>query len=154
MSDKKAESTNFTIVKERKWWWKVFVGGIILSSFLLALCVVWFWSNRADKTDQNPIATPDPVAQATPSLSFDTLAARAEPEPTPEPPSPAEEPAAVSPSAPDAPAADPTDCTFLNDNRPKVDGKYVLQCAEGQFLATGTYNGENFDWSGFEAHTP
>ncbi|MBI4592041.1 hypothetical protein HY733_01175 [Candidatus Uhrbacteria bacterium] len=68
----------------------------------------------------------------------------------PEPAAPAAEPDASLP-APVA-AADPTNCTFLNGNRPQVGEKYILRCDEGEYLATGTYVTDHFVWSDFEEH--
>lgn len=48
----------------------------------------------------------------------------------------------------------PTNCTFVNGNRPQLDDKYIVRCDTGIFLATGEYKGGGvYDFFAFTAHT-
>jgi hypothetical protein len=172
MSDPTPTSPQDTPVptNPQKSWWPVVAG---FAFFFVLLGFGWWWMNR----DQ----TPEPIAEAM-SASEDVdpatmteaepvdepdaeevepeEAAVSEPKPTPEPvvAAPAPEPP-VAPTASAAPAAttapDPTNCTFINGNRPQVGDKYVLTCAQGEYLATGEYKGGGvFAFSDFAPHTP
>lgn len=98
-----------------------------LAFFAIFGGLAWWFNAHRDGASTEPVAEAEPVT------------------PTATPP--------VAPTDPAAdPAADPTNCTFVDDNRPQVGEKFILQCADGQYLAIGTYNGENFNWSEFEEY--
>ncbi|MBI4256471.1 hypothetical protein HY626_00245 [Candidatus Uhrbacteria bacterium] len=109
-------------------------------AFLLiaALAFAGWWQNSHNQTQMaSATSTAEPGAP--------TAEASKEPGADAAPPAPAAE-------APAASTADPTGCTFLNGNRPKVGEKYILRCDEGEYLATGTYTVDHFVWSAFEEH--
>lgn len=91
-----------------------------------------------------PEPTSEPVAEAAP-----------EPTPAAAPVTPSAAPVVASPAPAAAPAVDPTNCTFVNGNRPMVGDKYVLTCAQGEYIAKGEYLGGGvFAFSAYEPHTP
>ncbi|TAL50067.1 hypothetical protein EPN81_03850 [Patescibacteria group bacterium] len=89
------------------------------------------------------VAPPSPKPAQAPALVPATRSVS-----TPTPPAPA--PAPKAKPAPVAPATDPTKCRFVSGSRPMKDGKYFLTCAEGKYLARGTYVLGHFEWSEFE----
>lgn len=104
---------------------------------LLVIAGVFAW--RQSRNDSPPPTVP-PIDEAEKSRDDGT---------------PAEEPEAVTAAektTKEPATADPTNCTFLNGGRPRVGEKYILQCAEGQFTATGIYTVDHFVWSDFEEH--
>lgn len=173
MPDVPTITPNFIVIKKKSW--LPMIAGA-LTFFLIAGIAAWWWTYR-NETPTEPVAEASPdeynnLATMTEAEEADVEEVEVEPvvaieetptpvaepvveskpEPTPEPPSPAEEPAVVNPSAPDAPAAEPTNCTFLNGNRPMVGNKFILQCADGQYVAIGTYVIDHFEWSDFEKY--
>lgn len=99
---------------------------------LLAFAGFAWWQTRND-SPTTP-AEPPPVATAE----------------KPEPPAKVE--ATIASATIASTTTTPTKCTFLSETRPKVGEKYILQCAQGQFTATGTYTVDHFVWSDFEEY--
>ncbi len=128
--------------KNRSWW--PFIGGIII--FFLLMGGVYWWTHRepvATTETITAIVSEPPVEAITEAETPETLA---EPEATP----PAAEPA-TAPTA-TATTATPTNCKFVDGSRPQEDGKYILICTEGEYLAIGEYDYaiQNFKWTDFE----
>ncbi len=148
----------------QKSWWPVVAG--VLCFFLLLAAGGWWYTHRGETPEAVAVSTDEDdaaPAEATPSQSFDALVAASEPAPTPtsEPVAAVTAPTmptrlpVVSATASPTPAPDPTNCTFVNGNRPQIGDKYVLTCNEGEYVAAGEYKGGGvFLFSDFAPHTP
>lgn len=153
------------IVEEKRGWWLGIAGAVF---FFITFGALAWWFNRdpstrvdaALVTSAEDSATPTQEAEPAPVAEEPAPQTVAEAEATPpaaEPPAaPAEpEPLTAAPAA--APTAnEPTNCKFVNGNRPQKDAKYILTCDQGEYLAKGEYDFEvqNFQWKDFEEYEP
>lgn len=149
--------------------WLPFIAGFFI--FIILACGGWWWWTQ--RTEPAPVVditvtepeSPNPLPPTPSAEQVDEPAAEAPnasiaghvadpPEETPEPEAaaPVAAPPVQTPTAPAATTTDPTGCTFINGNRPKVGEKYILRCDDGEYLATGTYVTDHFAWSDFEEH--
>lgn len=150
----KPEMTDITDPKtsvpqqQKKSWLSMLVGALIFCSLAVAAgAIVWLVFSHNKMQNEAVAAQTTTQVETTAQQVENTDAVESEV---------TSEMVAQPESAEPATAAtttDPTGCTFINENRPKVDGKYILKCDDGTYAAVGTYNGENFDWSEFEGYT-
>lgn len=159
-----------TPLNSRKKNWLHVLTGALTFFFIFFTGGWWYTKNtQTDEVEDAPLATPaiepeeataaEPEDPSEPEPEAEVVQTTPEPEaapevtPEPEPAAPVIAPPPQPPPASAAPATDPTNCTFVNGNRPQVGDKFVLHCDDGEYLATSEYKGGGvFFFSAFEPH--